>query len=54
MPLDVTDAPNYRVGPQLGGPSMCLTYPTEKDPSKGGLEVPEWAELRERVAKEAF
>ena len=44
----------YRVGPQPRagrgatgrGASMCLMHrTTEKDPSKGALSVPEWAEL---------
>ena len=40
VPLSVTDVPIYGVGPQPGGPSMCLTHrTTEKDPRQGS---PAW------------
>ena len=49
--LTVTDVPIYRVGlqPGGGGAAMCLMHRTrEKDPGKGALQGPEWAELRRK------
>ena len=55
MLLSVTDAPNYRVGPQPGCPFKSLMLrSTEKDPSQGGpLYVPDAEQQRRTPGKGA-
>ena len=55
--LQVTDVQNYRVGPQPGGPFMCLMHQTtNKHPRQGSPPskcLYRWS-YGEKLAKEAF